>query len=177
VRRDTPFGDNEKSTRRSLYKIADPFLSFHCRFVQPNKSQLQIGAVLAVAAQVTRQFPSHVSAIWEELARASVPFSGIGGRQWGQARRWWGTGPDGAPFEVDVVAESLDGRAVLVGEAKWNDARVDVIAGRDRLVKMAANSVWARDREVVPVQWLKRAPRTADICIQTPDQVLDCLRE
>jgi hypothetical protein len=66
---------------------------------------------------------------------------------------------------------------VLVGEAKWNDARVDVIAGRDRLVKMAANSVWARDREVVPVQWLKRAPRTADICIQTPDQVLDCLRE
>ena len=175
VRRDTPFGDNEKSTRRSLYKIADPFLSFHFRFVQPNKSQLQIGAVSAIAARVTRQFPTHVSAIWEELARASVPFSDICGRQWGPARRWWGPASDGIPVEVDVVAESLDGRAVLVGEAKWNDARVDVIAGRDRLIKMAANSVWARDREVVPVQWLKRASQAAGVCIQTPDEVLDCL--
>jgi AAA+ ATPase superfamily predicted ATPase len=176
VRRDTPFGDNEKSTRRSLYKIADPFLSFHFRFVQPNKSQLQVGAVSAVAAQVNRQFPTHVSAIWEELARASVPFSDICGRQWGPARRWWGPASDGIPVEVDVVAESLDGRAVLVGEAKWNDARVDVIAGRDRLIKMAANSVWARDREVVPVQWLKRTSQAAGVCIQTPDEVLDCLK-
>jgi hypothetical protein len=53
---------------------------------------------------------------------------------------------------------------------------VDVIAGRDRLIKMAANSVWARDREVVPVQWLKRTSQAAGICIQTPDEVLDCLK-
>lgn len=105
-----------------------------------------------------------------------MPLSGIGGRQWGPARRWWGTPLDGAKSEIDVVAESLDGRAVLVGGAKWNDAHVDVIAGRDRLVKVATTSVWARDREVVPVQWLERAPRTADVCIQTPDEVLDCLR-
>ena len=176
VRRDTPFGDNEKSTRRSLYKIADPFLSFHFRFVQPNKSQLQIGAVSAVAAQVTRQFPTHVSAIWENW-REPACRSQVSAGEWGRARRWWGTGSDGAPLEVDVVAESVDGRAVLVGEAKWNDAPADVIAGRDRLVKMAAKSVWARDREIVPVQWLKRAPRTTDVCIQTPDEVLDCLTE
>ena len=176
VRRDTPFGENEKSTRRTLYKIGDPFLLFHFRFVQPNKSQLQIGGVSTVAAKVSRQLALHVSVIWEELARASVPFSGIGGYEWGPARRWWGTGTDGVPMEVDVVAESLDGRAVLVGEAKWNEAEVDVGAGRNRLLQVARSGGWARGREVVPVQWLKRARRNRNVHIQTPDDVLDCLR-
>jgi len=34
---------------------------------------------------------------------------------WGVASRWWqGTAP-----EWDIVAQSLDGRSVLLGEAKW----------------------------------------------------------
>ena len=175
VRRETPFGENEKSTRRTLYKIADPFLLFHFRFVQPTKSQLQGGGVPAVAAKVRKQLSLHVSAVWEELARASVPVCGIGGYEWGPARRWWGTGSDGGPMEVDVVAESLDGRAVLLGEAKWNAAAVDLGAGRDRLLSMARNLAWARGREVVPVLWVKRGLRNPKVHIQTPDDVLDCL--
>jgi len=174
VRRETPFGENERSTRRTLYKIGDPFLLFHFRFVQPNKSQLEVGGVRAVAARVRKQLSLHVSAIWEELARASVPFSGIGGYEWGPARRWWGTGNDGRPMEVDVVAESLDGRAILVGEAKWND--VNPGAGRDRLLSMARNSAWARGREVIPALWVKHGRHNAKVHIQTPDDVLDCLK-
>ncbi|MDO8835587.1 MAG: DUF234 domain-containing protein [Vicinamibacterales bacterium] len=175
VRRDTPFGDNEKSTRKTLYKIADPFLLFHFRFVQPNKSQLEVGNVPAVAAAVGKQFSLHVSAIWEALARDSVPFSGIGGYEWGTARRWWGTGTDGGPMEVDVVAESVDGRAVLVGEAKWSTAAADPGAARDRLLSIARHSTWAREREVVPVLWVKRGRRHANLHLRTPDDVLDCL--
>ena len=176
VRRETPFGENEKSSRRTLYKIGDPFLLFHFRFVQPNKSQLEVGGIRAVAATVRKQWSLHVSAVWEELARASVPFSGIGGYEWGPARRWWGTGHDGGPMEVDVVAESLDARAVLVGEAKWNAAAVDLGAGRDRLLSMARNSAWARGRTVVPVLWVKRGRRSPNVHMQTPDAVLDCLK-
>jgi hypothetical protein len=176
VRRETPFGENDKSTRKTLYKIGDPFLLFHFRFLQPNKSQLEVGAVRAVAAKVSKQLPLHVSAVWEELARASVPFSGIGGYEWGPARRWWGTGNDGRAMEVDVVAESLDARAVLVGEAKWSDAVVDSGAGRDRLLSMARNSAWVRGREVVPALWVKRGRRNPRVHIQTPDDVLDCLK-
>ncbi|MEK6630167.1 MAG: hypothetical protein AABY89_05465, partial [Acidobacteriota bacterium] len=36
----------------TLYKIGDPFLLFHFRFVQPNKSQLEVGRLRAVAANV-----------------------------------------------------------------------------------------------------------------------------
>jgi len=78
-------------------------------------------------------------------------------------------------MEVDVVAESLDGRAVLLGEAKWNAAAVDLGAGRDRLLSMARNLAWARGREVVPVLWVKRGRRNPKVHIQTPDDVLDCL--
>jgi len=176
VRRETPFGENEKSTRRTLYKIADPFLLFHFKFVQPNKSQLEVGGVPAVAAKVSKQLSLHVSAVWEQLARDSVPFCAAGGYQWGPARRWWGTGTDDRPMEVDVVAESLDGRAVLVGEAKWSDAVIDPGAARDRLVAKARNNAWARGREVIPVLWVKRGRRNTKVKIQTPDDALDCLK-
>jgi len=176
ARRETPFGENEKSTRRTLYKIADPFLLFHFKFVQPNKSQLEVGGVPAVAAKVSKQLSLHVSAVWEQLARDSVPFCAAGGYQWGPARRWWGTGTDDRPMEVDVVAESLDGRAVLVGEAKWNDAVIDPGAARDRLLSKARNSAWARGREVIPVLWVKRGRRNTKVKIQTPDDALDCLK-
>jgi hypothetical protein len=176
VRRETPFGENEKSTRRTLYKIADPFLLFHFKFVQPNKSQLEVGGVPAVAAKVSKQLSLHVSAVWEQLARDSVPFCAAGGYQWGPARRWWGTGLDDRPMEVDVVAESLDGRAVLVGEAKWSDAVIDPGAARDRLVAKARNNAWARGREVIPVLWVKRGRRNTKVKIQTPDDALDCLK-
>ena len=165
----------DKSTKKTLYKIADPFLLFHFRFVQPGKSQLEVGAVRAVAASIRTQWPLHVSAVWEEMARASVPFTGIGSHEWGPARRWWGTGIDGRPMEIDVVAQSLDGRAVLVGEAKWNEPLVDLNAGRDRLLSMAQNTTWARGREVVPVQWVKRGRRKPNVLTQTPHQVLECL--
>ena len=176
VRRETPFGEPEKSTRRTLYKIADPFLLFHFKFVQPNKSQLEVGGVPAVAAKVSKQLSLHVSAVWEQLARDSVPFCAAGGYQWGPARRWWGTGLDDRPMEVDVVAESLDGRAVLVGEAKWSDAVIDPGAARDRLVAKARNNAWARGREVIPVLWVKRGRRNTKVKIQTPDDALDCLK-
>lgn len=122
-----------------------------------------------------KQLSLHVSVIWEELARASVPHSRIGGYEWGPARRWWGAGNDGGPMEVDVVAESLDGSAVMVGEAKWNDANVHIGEARARLEAVARNAPWARGRIVVPVLWVKRGRRSPGFHIQTPDEVLNCL--
>jgi len=110
------------------------------------------------------------------MARASVPFTGIGGPEWGPARRWWGTGTDGRPLELDVVAESVDGRAVLVGEAKWSRAAAEPGAAKDRLVSKANNTTWARGRRIVPVLWLKRGGRPADGHVQTPNDVLTCLQ-
>jgi len=176
VRREIPFGEDAKSTKRSLYKIADPFLAFYFRFLQPNKSQLEVRAVSGVMAEVLRQLPLHVSLIWEELARASVPSCQIGGHEWGAARRWWGAGSDGTPLELDVVAESRDGKAVLIGEAKWSAADLPASKARDRILSLAKNLPFVREREVVPVLWVKRGQESLDAGILTPDAVLDGLQ-
>lgn len=40
IRRETPFGSDPKSGKRSLYQISDPFLRFWFRVVAPNRSLL-----------------------------------------------------------------------------------------------------------------------------------------
>jgi len=176
VRREIPFGEDSKTSKRSLYKIDDPFLAFYFRFLQPNKSQLEVRAAAAVMAEVLRQLPLHVSLIWEELARSSVPSCRIGGHEWGAARRWWGAGRDGAPLELDVVAESRDGEVVLIGEAKWSAADIQASKVRDRLLSLAKNLPFVRGREVVPVLWAKRGRKAQDVCVLTPEAVLGCLQ-
>ena len=54
--------------------------------------------------------------------------------------RWWGNGLDRQPMEIDVVAESLDGRTLLVGEAK-----LSMSAREAELKSKAANRPFAND--------------------------------
>ena len=122
VRRETPFGSSPKSGKRSLYRIADPFLRLWFRVVAPHR------AALAEAPRETRlhYWRRHRSSLeayaWEELCRMSVPMlhrADIPLARYGPfepAQRYWhGNAP-----EYDVVALSVDGRRLLVGEAKWS---------------------------------------------------------
>lgn len=122
VRREIPFGSNPRSGKRSLYRIADPFLRLWFRVVAPNR------AALAEAPRETRLFywRKHRAAlegeVWEELCRMATatlhrgetPLRGCGPFESGQ-RYWRGSEP-----ELDVLARSIDGRRLLVGEAKWS---------------------------------------------------------
>ena len=122
VRRETPFGSNPKSGKRSLYRIADPFLRLWFRVVAPHR------AALAEAPRETRlhywrRYRRSLEAYaWEELCRMSVPMlhrSDLPLARHGPfepAQRYWrGNAP-----EHDVVALSVDGLRMLVGEAKWS---------------------------------------------------------
>ena len=127
VRREIPFGSSPRSDKRSLYRLADPFLRFWFRVVAPHR------AALAEAPRETRlgYWRRHRAGLeaqaWEELCRAVVPLlhrvdTALASQgPWEPARRYWrGNDP-----ELDVVARSADRRRVLVGEVKW---RVDVSA-------------------------------------------------
>ncbi|MCY4349897.1 MAG: ATP-binding protein [Thiotrichales bacterium] len=121
VRRETPFGADPKSGKRSLYRIDDPFMRLWFRVVAPHR------AALANAPRETRlQYwyrhrPSLEAHGWEELSRMAVPLlhradtplAELGPFEPAQ-RYWRGNAP-----ERDVVARSVDGRYLLVGEAKW----------------------------------------------------------
>ena len=50
VRREVPFGESEKKSRRSLYKIGDPFFRLWFRVVAPNRATLATNPLLALRA-------------------------------------------------------------------------------------------------------------------------------
>ncbi|HUP22375.1 MAG TPA: ATP-binding protein [Thermoanaerobaculia bacterium] len=124
VRREVPFGSSEKGGRRSLYKIHDPHFRLWFRVVAPHRGQLAAGTRAARLATLRRFWPSLVAEAWEDLCRAVLPRLDVPGLRevgpLGSAFRWW----HGAAPEWDLVAASLDGRALVLGEIKWHDRPV-----------------------------------------------------
>ena len=67
-------------------------------------------------------------------------------------------------MEPVVVAESVDGKALLVGECKWtNPEMASVLAAR--LMDKAHALPMAAGKEIVPVLFLKNEPRDNDVAI------------
>lgn len=54
VRREIPFAASERSSKKTLYRIDDPFLSFWFRYVEPNRSRLEVGAIGPVKGDIGR---------------------------------------------------------------------------------------------------------------------------
>ncbi len=117
VIRETPFGEPPRSTKRALYKLADPFLRLWFQVVGPRRSVLMQVPRQARLSLLDAALPRLTAFAWEELCRAAVPYlADTLGEQYGPAQRYWqGSGP-----EWDLVATSLDGRSLLLGEVKWS---------------------------------------------------------
>lgn len=176
IARETPFGTESRGSKRTLYRISDPFLRYWFRFVEPNRSRLEARQLVAVERDIANRFTHQAGEVWEELARASVPRLNCFGKAWGPASRWWGPGLDRQPLEVDVVSESESGDSVLIGEVKWA-APSDVARDLEELKRKAERLPFVEGREVFLALWLKSAGRGAvRRQIFTPRQVLGVLR-
>ena len=175
LHREIPFGTPAQSGKRSLYRIADPFLRYWFRLVEPHRSLLESHQLEAAEQQIATRFDHHVAGIWAELARASAARLKIFGKTWGPAAPWWGLGSDRQPLEIDLVAESVEGDALLVGELKWTAERNAELLLHD-LVNKAKRLPCALGREILPCLWLKTAPRGwENQNILTPEDVLAVL--
>lgn len=176
VRRQVPFGASTRDTKRTTYDVVDPFMRFWFRFVEPNRSRLEAGRLEAVVGDVRGRLAAHVGGTWEELARASVPRLRVRGHTWGPAGRWWGPDRDRRPLEVDVVAESEDGRALLIGEAKWREG-ADASRLAADLQRKADRFPASGKRKVVTALWLRHRPRARlPAAVFTPGDVVRVLR-
>ncbi|MQA89600.1 MAG: hypothetical protein GEU90_05130 [Gemmatimonas sp.] len=122
VRRDIPFGETEKKSRRGLYRIDDPFFRLWFRVVAPHRGVLTASSRRARLQLLEKYWPGLAAEAWEELCRRRLPF--LSERTpllsehgpWGPASRWW----RGNEAEWDLVSLSLDSKRILLGEAKWS---------------------------------------------------------
>jgi uncharacterized protein len=136
----------EATDRRSLYRLADPFLTFWYRFVAPSASALQFDDPLRV-------FDERVAPHLDDYMGWNV-FEGVCG-QWLQRHarselgltvrrlgRYWSR--DGSN-EIDLVAD-LEGGSRLFGECKWSarsEIGVEVYKSLLGKVAMLPEKQWA----------------------------------
>ena len=106
-------------------------------------------------AAVAADFSHYVAAAWEELARQSVPHLGLFGIDWIPAQVWWGPAKNRKPVEVDVVAESVDGSALLLGSVKW-ESRTNLDQVMAELAEVAQQLPFVGKRQVHLAAWVRR---------------------
>ncbi|MBT5816416.1 MAG: ATP-binding protein [Opitutales bacterium] len=170
VRRETPFGEDEKKSKRGLYKIADPYLAFIFRFLEPNRSRLEMGATDQIYKEVEKSFAHHAGSIWEDLSRASTTRITIEGIEWRSAKRWWRGSKD---REIDIVCESVDRQYLLIGESKWSDS-IDADSILRRLKEVATQLPIKNNQKQVFALWHRgRAYSKGELHCISPAKVLD----
>jgi Predicted ATPase (AAA+ superfamily) len=162
LEKDVPFGIDEKNAKKSLYKIADPFMAFYYQFVVPNRSFIELNRRLPIEQALTSNFVNYVSMQWKKMCRDAVTGNLINGIVYGKAKRWWGhvLNEEKQPEQVefDVMARSLDKKYLLVGECKWTSQENGKQLTAEILRK--ANLLpFSKDYTIIPMLFLKNMPK------------------
>lgn len=162
LEKDIPFGIDEKNAKKSLYKIADPFMAFYYQFVVPNRSFIELNRRLPIDQALNTHFSEYVSMQWEKTCRDAVTGNLVNGVVYGKAKRWWGSVLNEAKkaeqVEFDVVAESIDKKYLLVGECKWTTQENGKQLTAE-LLRKAKLLPFANDYTIVPMLFLKSVPK------------------
>lgn len=162
LEKDIPFGIDEKNAKKSLYKIADPFMAFYYQFVVPNRSFIELNRRLPIDQALNTHFSEYVSMQWEKMCRDAVTGNLVNGVVYGKAKRWWGSVLNEAKkaeqVEFDFVAESIDKKYLLVGECKWTTQENGKQLTAE-LLRKAKLLPFANDYTIVPMLFLKSVPK------------------
>ena len=77
---------------------------------------------MPIERELDAHFSEYVRMQWEKYCRDAVTGNLVRGTLYGKAKRWWGTvlNEQKKPETIacDVIAASLDGKQLLVGECK-----------------------------------------------------------
>lgn len=163
LRREIPFGESPKKSKRGIYRINDQMMDFYYTYIMPNMSSLARGRKNFVMEEIELSFNEYVSRHWEHLCREAVSGNHLLGARWGEAMRWWGSvaGKEKGTYreiEFDVVAESTDGKTILIGECKWTNPEIAYEVHRKLLEKVSLFP-HANGKEIITVLFLKNAPK------------------
>ena len=177
IERELPFGENHKNIKKSLYKIADPFLNFYFKYIVPYRSFIETEQPDTVAERIKSHFSEYVSIHWEKLCRQAITHLTIDGITFNPAMRWWGNAGKQPGIELDIVADSTDGRYLLVGECKWSEKNFTPKELLSAIEQKVTSLPFAVGKTVIPALFLKQnKDTTPDKQVFFPHDVLSFLR-
>ena len=141
IDREVPVTASKKKSKRSRYRVADEFLRFWFRYVEPNRSSIEEAPEIVYDGTIAPDLPMHVAtafedvcqeAVWEGIRRGEFePYSEVG--------RWW-YGED----EIDIVGLAPNDDRILFAECKWTSEPVGTALVEDLQTK-AENVRWGPD--------------------------------
>jgi len=125
IRRDVPITERQRPmSRNSLYFLADNYLAFWYRYVDPNRSLIAQSLERRVLARIQQSFAEYVSRppfeevcrqfLWHAYRFGTLPKE----LQFDEVGTWWDGG-----HEIDVVARE-NGLTTLTGSCKWTQASI-----------------------------------------------------
>ena len=116
LEREVPVTASNKKSKRSRYRVADEFLRFWFRYVEPNRSGIEEAPDVVYRGTIAPDLPTHVAttfedacreALWAGIRRGDVdPYSELG--------RWWY-----GEHEVDIVGLAPNDDRLLLAECTW----------------------------------------------------------
>jgi hypothetical protein len=135
---DYPGGRRDSRLKR--YRIADPYLRFWFRFVEPQLRNIEIGRPDLAVAAFQRSWPSWRGRAIEPLVREAVLrlAPGLQGALAGieSVNAWW---ERSGSYEFDLVGAGHDGLPLAAGSVKWRENQP--FNNRDLAKLAAARSV------------------------------------
>ena len=116
IDRAVPVTASAKKSKRSQYVVADEFLRFWFRFVEPNRSSIEEAPQMVYEGTIKSNLSDYVATTFEDICQEVVweairqgdlgPYAKVG--------RWWH-----GENEIDIVGLAPDDDRVLLAECKW----------------------------------------------------------
>ncbi|MGF7018898.1 AAA+ ATPase superfamily predicted ATPase [Lachnospiraceae bacterium PF1-21] len=122
IERVIPFGSNPLKGKTSQYQITENFIAFWYRFVFSVRSEIERGNGDIYFSLALNDLTDYIGPIFEEVSRQYLRRKNAKGELPFVAKsfgKWWGKDRKGNVQELDVVASSVSGKELLVGECKW----------------------------------------------------------
>lgn len=121
IEREIPFGESEKSGKKSLYKIKDPLFRLWFELISGRQGQIAGSTKPQLMKLLESRLPHLTSKLWEDLCRqAFLGLDQLQQESWRVPSRYWqGNGP-----EWDLISTSLDSNSIIIGECKWFTGKI-----------------------------------------------------
>jgi hypothetical protein len=105
-------------TYYTQYHLTDNFFRFWFRFIESNQGHIEFGDAERIADLVMTRLPDYMGLPFEAMCRDWVRLASVAGvlpERVGRVGTWWN--PD---HQLDIVGLDEQGRAAVLGEAKWH---------------------------------------------------------
>jgi len=143
VEREIPITASAKKSKRSRYHVADEFLRFWFRYVEPNRSSIEEAPAIVYDGMIEPDLPTHVASTFEDVCQ-EVIWEGIRNgtfESYSEVGRWW-YGEE----EIDIVGLAPSDDRILFAECKWTaepigEALVDSLQAKATKVRWGSEDL------------------------------------